>query len=313
MAEALAGNDALAARGPCAITVGAFDGVHLGHQAILRATAQEARARGVVGAALTFHPHPSAGREDTGFRYLVSLGDRVRLLGLYGMDVVRVMAFTPETAAIDAERYVRDTLVGRLSARCVVVGPTHRFGRGGAGDVALLETLGAELGMSVRVVEPTLHDGEAVSSSRIRNAITEGDVAAACEMLGRPATVEGLVVKGFARGRRLGFPTANLLVPDDRVAPAPGVYAGLARVGESVYPAGIHIGPVPTYGSEEPSVEAHLVGFDGDLMGTHLVLGFLRRIREIERFAREDALVARIRADIRQVRDEVARTRFGLD
>lgn len=308
----LKGEDALAERGPCVVTVGAFDGVHLGHQAILSATRDEARARGVASAALTFHPHPAAARGDTGFRYLVSLEDRLELLGRYGMDVVRVMDFTSETAATEAERYVREVIVGVLGARCAVVGPTHRFGRGGTGDVQLLRSLGAELGLDVRVVEQTLHDGAVVSSSRIRAAIMLGDVGSACEMLGRPVTVEGPGVTGFARGRKLGFPTANLIVPEDRVAPAPGVYAGLAKVPAGIYPAGIHIGPVPTYGSDEPSVEAHLLGFDGDLVGARIVLGFLRRIRRVERFASESELAARIQADLRHVREEAARTPFTL-
>lgn len=287
-----------------AVAIGNFDGVHLGHQALVRATVALARSAGGTALVLTFDPHPArVVAPERAPRALLALDQRAAILSELGIDVVAVLPFDRGLAALSPEQFARQVLVERLAARAVVVGEHFRFGAARAGDVATLLALGGRMGFSVRAVKPELLDGQPVSSSRIRQALERGDVAAAARLLGRAPFVEGLVVHGDGRGRSLGVPTANV-APDNESLPARGVYAARAReaAAATARPAVVNVGERPTFGGRVVLVEAHLLDFEGDLYGRRLRLEFLERLREERRFEGKDALLAQIHRDIAAAR-----------
>jgi riboflavin kinase / FMN adenylyltransferase len=303
--------------GPTVVTVGMFDGVHRGHQALLALVAAEAAERGVPAAAVTFDRHPLAvlrpGAEPP---LLTTLDRRVELLAGAGMGVVLVLEFTRELSEVGAEVFAAEVLFGGLQARAVVVGENFRFGHKAAGDPALLAELGRPRGIDV-VAVPLHADGDqVVSSTRVRAELARGDVQAAAAFLGRPYAVEGAVVAGDRRGRRLGVPTANLAVPAGIALPANGIYAGhltevppegSGRRGAPVdrdgpeRAAAISVGTNPHF-QTELRVEAHVLDFDGDLYGTTVSVDFHHRLRDEAAFAGVDELVTQMREDIRQTR-----------
>ena len=288
--------------GPSAVALGVFDGIHLGHRAILGTAVAQARRHGLASLACTFEPHPidvlQPGRAPLP---LTTLAERLELIAETGIDTTVVITFTPAVAAVEPEAFVRDVLVGTLRARHVVVGFNHRFGRGARGDARLLEALGAELGFHAHVVPPTTVDGVPVSSSQIRAALQAGDLPRAAKLLGRPYAVPGEVVRGVGRGRTLGFPTAN--VNTGRPLPLPaGVYACHAFLGSTRYRAVINVGVRPTFGETQLAVEAHLLDFSGDLYGSQIKLQFLRRLRDEMRFPDVEALRTQIAEDVEAAR-----------
>lgn len=306
-----------------AVTVGNFDGVHLGHQALARAVVQEARRDGGTPVVLTFDPHPSRILSpDRAPAALMTLDQKVEALAVLGVDRVAVLPFTFELAQKTAEQFARDVIAGALGARRVIVGENFRFGRHRSGDVAFLGEQGRILGFEVRGEAAILHEGAAVSSTRIREALARGEVENARVMLGRPHFVEGRVVRGDERGRRLGIPTANV-APINEMLPASGVYACTcgpepegrdrlrlvgfaqeAKAGSSGAPlekpvaAVVNVGRRPTFGGLTRIVEAHLLDFSGDLYGRGLRLAFWSRLREERTFASAEELVAQIHRDI---------------
>ncbi|MBI2015376.1 MAG: bifunctional riboflavin kinase/FAD synthetase [Candidatus Rokubacteria bacterium] len=287
---------------PGAVALGAFDGIHLGHRAILGRAVTLARERGLEALACTFDPHPlEVLQPDRAPRPITTLADRLDLIAETGIDTAVVVAFTRAIAALEPEAFVRDALAGTLRAREIVVGFNHRFGRGARGDARLLETLGPALGFRTHVVAPLEVDGVPVSSSEIRAALGRGDLERAARLLGRPYALGGEVVHGAGRGRTLGFPTANLRM-DLRLPLAPGVYACRARVGPAEYRAVVNAGVRPTFGETELAVEAHLLDFSGDLYGQRIQLTFLRRLREERRFPSVEALREQIAADVAAAR-----------
>ncbi|MEK7700904.1 MAG: bifunctional riboflavin kinase/FAD synthetase [candidate division NC10 bacterium] len=288
--------------GPSAVALGVFDGIHLGHRAILGAAVARARQHGLAALACTFDPHPmevlQPGRAPLP---LTTLPERLELIAETGIDATVIIPFTPAVAAVEPEAFVRDVLVGALRARHVVVGFNHRFGRRARGDARLLQRLGRELGFEAHVVPPTTVDGVPVSSSEIRAALQAGDLPRAAKLLGRPYGVQGEVVRGVGRGRRLGFPTAN--VNTDRPLPLPaGVYACHAFLGSARYRAVINVGVRPTFDETELAVEAHLLDFSGDLYGSRIKLQFLRRLRDEMRFPDVAALRTQIAQDVAAAR-----------
>ncbi len=289
--------------GASAVALGVFDGIHLGHRAILATAVGEARRHGLVALACTFEPHPLEVLQPARAPLpLTTLEERLALIAEAGIDATVIVAFTPAVAALEPETFVRDVLVGALKARDVVVGFNHRFGRGARGDAALLEALGPRLGFRAHVVAPLLVDGIPVSSSEVRQALQAGDLERAARLLGRPYSVEGEVVRGAGRGRTLGFPTAN--VKTRRPLPLPaGVYACRAFLGADRYPAVINVGVRPTFGETELLVEAHLLDFSGDLYGRRLSLAFLRRLREERKFPDVEALRRQIALDVAAARE----------
>jgi riboflavin kinase/FMN adenylyltransferase len=288
--------------GPSAVALGTFDGVHLGHRAILGTALARAREVGIEAVACTFDPHPmEVLQPERAPRPITPLDERLRLIGETGVDAVVVLAFTRELAAVEPEAFVKDVLLDRLRAREVVVGYNHSFGRGARGDARLLEELAARLGFRAHVVPPMTVDGAAVSSTEIRAALQRGDVAAAARSLGRPYAIEGTVASGAGRGRTLGFPTANI-APDRVLLVARGVYRGLVTVGGKAHAAVVNVGVRPTFGETVLAVEAHLLDFAGDLYGRTVRLDFLVRLRDEMRFASVDDLKAQVARDIAAAR-----------
>jgi riboflavin kinase / FMN adenylyltransferase len=285
-----------------AVALGVFDGVHLGHRAILGAAVADARASGVLAVACTFEPHPmEVLQPERAPLPITTLDERLALIAECGVEEAVVLTFTRALAAVEPEAFVKDVLVDRLRARQVVVGYNHRFGRGARGDTALLRDLGARLGFGVDVVPPLTVDGVPVSSTAIRAALGRGDLDAAARMLGRPYTLPGKVVAGAGRGRTLGFPTANV-APDRPVLVAAGVYACTVEVSGQQRRAVVNIGVRPTFGEETLAVEAYLLDFSGDLYGQTVRLLFVSRVREERRFPSVDALRAQIADDVETAR-----------
>ena len=287
---------------PSAVALGVFDGVHLGHRAILGAAVAHARATGSPAVACTFEPHPlEVLQPDRAPLPITTLDERLELIAACGVDESVVLAFTRELAHMEPEAFVKDVLVDRLAARQVVVGFNHRFGRAARGDAALLRDLGARGGFGVDVIEPLTVDGVPVSSTAIRAALGRGDLEAAVRMLGRPYTLPGKVVAGAGRGRTLGFPTANI-APDRPVLVAPGVYACTIEVAGQPRRAVVNVGVRPTFDEKTLAIEAYLLDFSGDLYGQTVRLTFRSRVREERRFSSVDALRAQIAADVETTR-----------
>jgi riboflavin kinase/FMN adenylyltransferase len=288
---------------PSAVALGVFDGVHLGHRAILGTALTRARAAGLEAVACTFDPHPmEVLQPDRAPRPITTLDERLALIGATGVDAVVVLAFTPELASIEPEAFVKDVLLGRLRAREIVVGYDHRFGRGARGDARLLRDLADRIGFKAHVVPPMTVQGEAVSSTGIRAALQRGDVDAAARTLGRPYSIAGPVTAGAGRGRTLGFPTANIEA-ERPVLLGRGVYRGLLRVDDRELAAVVNVGVRPTFGETVLAVEAHLLDFTGDLYGRRVRLDFLERLRDEMRFASVAELKAQVARDVAAARD----------
>ncbi|MBI5495475.1 MAG: bifunctional riboflavin kinase/FAD synthetase [Deltaproteobacteria bacterium] len=289
-----------------AVALGNFDGVHRGHQELVRRARAHAARLGGPSIVLTFDPHPSRVLAPARAPPLIlPTPHRLDLLAGLGVDAVVLVPFTAELARVPADAFVRDVLAGALRAAVVVVGFNFTFGHGRAGTPALLHTLGAAHGFTVDVVDGVLEGGEPISSTRARLAIQQGDMAAATRLLGRPFAVRGTVVHGHHRGRTLGFPTANLAAHVE-LLPALGVYA--ARVdavggGPPVaHPAVVNVGTAPTFGGSLVTVEVHLLDADTDLYGRELEVAFVHRLRPEQRFDGIDALRGQIQADVTEAR-----------
>jgi riboflavin kinase / FMN adenylyltransferase len=282
-----------------AVALGNFDGVHRGHQALVRVVATLARSHAGTPVALTFDPHPARVlAPERAPTPLMTLDDKCAALRAAGIEAVAVLPFTAEVARQGAEEFVRTLLGGTLGARWVAVGRDFRFGHGRAGDVDLLGRMGQELGFEVHVVEPVLHAGLPISSTRVREALAQGAVDEAALLLGRAYEVAGPVVAGDARGRTLGFPTANL-GPIEVTLPTAGVYAAWCELPDaSRIPAVLNVGRRPTFDGRDVRLEAHLLGWSGDLYGARVRLAFVRRLRAEQRFPGPDALRAQIAADV---------------
>ncbi|HEX2293987.1 MAG TPA: bifunctional riboflavin kinase/FAD synthetase [Actinomycetota bacterium] len=316
MSEVVVGIDALSPPDDgAAIAIGTFDGVHLGHRALIALTVAEARARGLTSVVLTWDRHPAATlRPDAAPPMLTSPERKIELLGETGADVVAVLPFDVPLSQRTPESFVEDVLVKGLGARLVLVGRGWRFGKGRAGTVELLEELGRDLGFEARGVELEEVGGEAASSSRVRSAVTSGDLETAERLLGRPFDLDGVVEHGDARGAGLGFPTANLAIDPTIAAPPVGVYAGRARhapaartQGGSWFPAATNVGVNPTFGGAgTPRIETYLVGFDGDLYGQSLRVEFWQRLRDEKRFDSVDELIAQMGRDVEATKALVA-------
>jgi len=285
------------------VTVGNFDGVHVGHAAIVAALEATARRLDMPAVALTFDPHPaSVLRPEAAPVPLTTPSRRAELLAALGVDAVFVQPADMRLMSLPAESFYTDVLRGRLRAAALVEGTDFRFGAGRRGDVALLREWCAADGMAFGVVAPVLSAGEPVSSSRIRSLIAAGDVEAANCLLTAPLRIRGTVVQGKRRGASLGFPTANL-GSIATLVPAPGVYAARAAVADAdgdrtAHAAAVHIGPNVSFGETVISVEVHLVGFTGDLYGRSLDVDFLGRLRDTRRFASIDELKAQLTTDV---------------
>lgn len=297
--------------GPSAVAIGVFDGVHRGHAAVLERMVEAAAGEGLRTGVLTFDPHPvevlAPGHAP---RLLVPLERRVALLGEAGIDWVGVLDLA-EIRTMAPEVFVGEVLVKRANAAVVVVGEDFRFGHRRAGDVRLLSRLGPEHGYRVMSVSLLTDGGSAVSSTRIRDLIADGDVVEAARLLGRPHRVSAPVVRGEARGRLLGFPTANLIPPVGVALPADGIYA--VAVTGPVEGGGVaSLGVRPTFETAgDRLLEVHLFDFSGEIYGSHLHVDFMERLRGELRFERVEDLVAQMESDARQARQVLGRMRTG--
>ena len=293
---------------PTALTIGVFDGVHRGHQAVLRHVVETARAHDLSAAAITFHPHPKQVlRPDLTKEYVTSLEDRLSLMSDLGLDSVATVSFTSEFAQTDATDFVR-LLVEEFQLKRLVIGEDFALGRQRGGDPETLSALGQELGFEVDVIELLSSDAtDKVSSTQIRQSLSEGDVAEVAQLLGRRFSLHGPVVVGFERGHTIGFATANVAIGNDRAIPAPGVYATIAHLADGPAPSVTNIGMRPTFDDGGGlSIECHIIDFDQNIYGTDLRVEFVERLRGERKFDGIDALVAQIGNDRDAARDLLA-------
>ena len=289
------------------LTLGNFDGVHLGHQAIIGRATEEARKLGGQAVVLTFEPHPIAVlAPDRAPPLLQPLRDRLALFREHGVSVTVLERFTRAFAALTPEEFVQDFLLRHLDLAHVVVGHNVSFGKGRAGTVETLADLGRRHGFAVDVVGPVAVDGVQVSSTTLRGVLREGDMRRAHRMLGRPFGMRGRVVTGEQRGRTLGFPTANLHIRPHLVLPPDGVYAVAVPLDGRRIPAVLNIGIRPTFGERRRTIEVHLLDWSGDLYGRWLVVELIERLRGEQAFAGVDALRAAIAADVARARTVLA-------
>ena len=290
------------------VTVGTFDGVHLGHRAVLEEIRDRASATGRRAVLLTFHPHPlRIVRPEATPPLLTTPVEKKEILAETGLDYAVFLAFSPALSRYSPRRFVEEILVGRLRVDELVIGHDHGFGRGRAGDVTLLREIGTELGFAVDVVEPVLIEGAAVSSSLIRQAVSEGRLEAARTRLGRPYSARGVVVRGEQRGRELGFPTANLSIDaTEKLLPPSGIYAVRGVLKRGVFPGALHLGPRPTFQGSPPSIELYLLDFDGEIYGEEVRVDFIRFLRPVRAFGSVASLVRQMELDVAEVRRALA-------
>lgn len=295
---------ALEAR-PSAVTIGKFDGVHIGHRAIIERVKRLAAQRGLEPVVVTFDRHPQQLLDpEHAPRLLLSPQQQREALAALGIAHVVTIPFDRDTASMDPESFVRDALLDGLGARLIVAGSDFRFGRGGRGDDALLARVAAERGVEVIVIDDVCaDDGRRISSTGIRQELEAGDVAGVRVDLGRAPQVRGTVVHGHSRGRDLGFPTANLGPDIEGFVPADGVYAAWATVDAGRFPAAVSIGSNPTFDGTVTTVEAFLLDVDLDLYDRPMTLELIERVRPMVRFDSLDALVAQMHDDVARVRE----------
>ncbi len=287
---------------PTILTLGNLDGVHLGHQKIIRKVVERSTALGLPSVVYTFYPHPLkivAPRKRPPL--ITSDDEKAALLGDMGVDYMVMARFTKEFAARHPEEFVEDVLVRHMKASEVWVGHDYAFGRGKTGTVEYLKELGAKYGFKVKVMAAYKKGGMIVSSSLVRRFIQEGDVEKAANFLGRPYSIKGKVIEGDGRGVTLGFPTANMATSSELI-PKKGVYVVLVTIGGKTYGGVANIGSVPTFRGKTSRVEVHIIDFKRSIYGRELSIGFIKRLRDERRFGAPGALVKQIMRDVDKAR-----------
>lgn len=288
------------------VTIGNFDGVHLGHREIFRRVVSRARELQCTATVVTFVPHPlKVLTPERAPRLLNTYAEKVRLIEASCIDVLVEIPFDEVMAAMDPEQFVREILVDRLGTVLLVIGYDYAFGRERQGNVDFLRDAGRRYGFEVEMLDPIMSGNEVFSSTLVRRRLAAGDVAGVVELLGRNFNLEGRVIHGANRGAGLGFPTANLLT-DKEVLPRPGVYAVKAKLGERCLDGVMNIGFNPTFGTERISLEVHLLDFDEDIYDQSLRIYFVERLRDELVFASADELVQQIRQDVIRTRELLA-------
>lgn len=289
--------------GRCVVTIGVFDGVHRGHQALVARAVQRARETGLPAVVLTFDPHPSeVVRPGSHPPVLTPVRRKAEILERLGVDVLCVLPFTVELSRLLPAEFVHVALVERLHAATVVVGDNFRFGHKASGDVETLRTLGREFGFSTEGLPMLRDDDLTLSSTFVRSSIDAGEVGRAAEVLGRPHRIQGIVVRGEGRGRQLGYPTANVHSERHVAVPADGVYAGWAVLRGERLPAAVSVGTNPTFEGRKRTVEAFILDFDEDIYGCELAVEFVERIRGMEKFDSVEDLVEQMGRDVEKAR-----------
>lgn len=289
--------------GTASIAIGVFDGVHRGHRELIDAVVRDARNHGCKAVVVTFDPDPDVVVSSSPAQKLMTTSDRLHALALTGADAVVAVPFTPAVAALDHVGFLE--LLSRVVDICSIrVGSDFRLGRGGASGVAEMQTWGAEHGVDVYGHELLCIEGQTICATRIRQELRQGHVELAAELLGRPYMLRGIVAGGRHQGSDMGFPTANIQVPEGIQVPADGVYEGLVLVDDTVWPAAVNVGLPPTYADDAASahLEANLIGYAGDLYGASVSLAFTRWLRPSRVFDSLDELIATVEGNIDDIR-----------
>ncbi|EKE02844.1 MAG: riboflavin biosynthesis protein RibF [uncultured bacterium] len=277
---------------------GMFDGVHLGHQKVIMNSIEKSKTMDALATVVTFANHPQHITTKKSPKLITKLEDRLELFEDLGVQAVLLLDFTEELSRMTAVDYIKTVLVQGLNARHISIGYNHRFGSRKKGDYKLLEQYSKQYGYNVTVISQVNIEGQVASSSDIRKLISNGDVYLASKLLGRPFSIKGTVIEGKRRGTRLGFPTANMELPENMISPAAGVYSGLVYIGNDSHYAVINVGKRPTYGDLLVNlVEAHILNYNGDLYHKNIEVAFLKKLREEKKFASEAKLVEQIRLD----------------
>lgn len=287
--------------------VGVFDGIHVGHQRLIGSAVGQARRQRKQSVVLTFRNHPlSVLAPAYAPPLLTDANEKAKRLAALRPSLVVMIPFDHAFADLEPEAFVEDVLVRRLRAASVWCGRDFRFGREGRGDIQLLEDYGRQYGLQAQTLDPVRLHNHTVSSTWVRALIEEGQVEQAAACMERPHVIAGVVVPGHQRGAQLGYPTANIALPEGLVLPGDGIYAVRVRTGKRRYEGMAHIGPVPTFDLRERRFEVHVFDFQGHLVGKTLAIAFIARLRDLERFESSDQLVAQLRADELQARHRLA-------
>jgi riboflavin kinase/FMN adenylyltransferase len=281
------------------LTIGVFDGVHLGHKHLMAKLTGLARKQGLKSGVITFSRHPSEVLTKTRLPFLTDIERRTELLKKEGVDAVIPLTFTPELAKLSPREFL-ELLQKHLRMKGLVVGPDFALGKNREGNTNVLRKLGAEMGFSLTVVPPLTIDGEVVSSTAIRKALAEGDMRRAQKLMGRPFSLQGQVVVGDKRGAELGFPTANLETKPEQALPVDGVYTSRAFIDDRAYPAMTNIGRHPTFGGNKRLVEVYLLDYRGDLYGRELAVEIIERLRGEIKFDSPEELRKQIAQDVKR-------------
>jgi riboflavin kinase / FMN adenylyltransferase len=284
------------------ITIGNFDGCHRGHQEIFLRTRAHATGIGGVSVAYTFNPHPASVIKGITPQLIYTLDEKINAIESLGLDCLIIAPFTREYADTQPEVFLKETIVRRLGASGMVVGHDFSFGKKALGDIPFLKRMGSKMGFFVECVDPVIINGEVISSTRIRKQIQSGDISGAASLMLHPYRIKGPVIHGMARGKGLGYPTANI-VPNKALLPAYGVYAVRVYNEEQVWDAIVNIGNNPTFGDVSTSIEAFLFDFEGDLYNKDITVEFIEHIRGEIKFADKRYLVEQIEADCLKARE----------
>ena len=294
---------------PAAVTIGKFDGVHRGHQHLVRRLLEEARKRDLASVVVTMHPHPATVlRPGTPISYLCSLEERVELLQGLGVDQVAVLSFTSELAQLSYREFVT-LIIDQLDMRLLLAGPDLALGRNREGNVEAIRPLALEKGFELALVELLSEEEAKVGSGAVRQALAAGEMETVTRLLGRPFALHGPVVRGAERGHTIGFPTANIAIGADLALPSFGVYVTRAYLGESTYDSITNIGKRPTFNEDRPTIETYILDFDADCYEQQLRIELLTRVRAEMRFDGIEALKAQIGSDVQTARDYFAEER----
>lgn len=284
------------------LTVGIFDGVHLGHKYLASKLLEEARQKNLLSGAVTFRQHPEELLSPRiRLTFLTDIEERINLLKKEGIDVIIPLSFTAELAQLSARQFA-SLLQKHLRMRGLVIGSDFALGKGRGGDTNTLQKLGKDMNFSVTVVPPLVINGEVVSSTAIRKTLADGDMRKVCELAGRPFSLQGKVVTGAGRGAGLGFPTANLDISSEHALPPDGVYASWVHIDGKAYQSMANIGKCPTFDGGERTVEAYIVDYRGDLYGQELKIDIIARLRDEKKFDTVDELKEQMAEDVRQGR-----------
>lgn len=284
------------------VTIGNFDGVHRGHQALINNVLNEKNKIDGTACVITFYPHPlTVINPYIKIEQITPINDKLSILEELGIDITILVKFDDNFSNIPAEDFVKKIIWEKLNARVVIVGYDFAFGKNKQGDIEFFKRMGKELGFEVKVIDPVIENGTIISSTKIRSSLKEGKIKEAEKFLGRPYVLKGMVVKGKKIGRLIGFPTANLLIIDYLI-PRHGVYAAYAYLDEKKYKAVLNIGPAITFNIDQVSFEVHLLDFSEDLYGREMTIEFVERIRGVEKFKDVEMLKEQIKKDIEKAK-----------